>query len=287
MFEGGYYNRHSVDNRFLRIGHKVFESETLIDLIYSVYLTMMTDKWEANPYTADKRDIFLQYGFGYYVPCVERIVLLGEIDLLNDSLPAFASLAVVDPEEVLLCFVRKIRTVPKLYAPIPFTTSSYSLNVFWKDEERKGNILQTMTDYICVLRDGKIMNARPLHFETNGKWAGRNGLTCQLAAATINAFADQRYLWLVKTEENTITNRVKTPLSLGVSKDHVKSLFYARSLPLTETGRKRPILHWVQAHNRRIRSGIDIDIDRYLRGIQKFEMGGFTFEIIQPVNPAK
>lgn len=39
--------------------------------------------------------------------------------------------------------------------------------------------------------------------------------------------------------------------SLGCTADEVKSLLYARQLPMTATGRKRPILHLVAAHRRR------------------------------------
>lgn len=67
--------------------------------------------------------------------------------------------------------------------------------------------------------------------------------------------------------------------------DEVKSLLYARSLPMTATGRKRPILHLVAAHRRRIKEGIDIDIEQFLRGVRKVEMGGAIFEVRAPEPP--
>jgi len=47
---------------------------------------------------------------------------------------------------------------------------------------------------------------------------------------------------------------------LGCMREEIKSLLYARDLPMTSTGRKKPILHLVAAHKRRIKEGTDIDI---------------------------
>lgn len=104
---------------------------------------------------------------------------------------------------------------------------------------------------------------------------------CHLGATVLNAWADRQHLWNVRTTE-LVYNR-PTPVTIGTSADRIKSLFYARSLPLTESGRKRPILHWVRAHERRLQAGIDIDVTQHLRGTDKFEMGGFAFEITNPV----
>jgi hypothetical protein len=62
----------------------------------------------------------------------------------------------------------------------------------------------------------------------------------------------------------------------------VKSLFFARELPITDTGRKRPILHWVRAHKRRIAERIEIDIEKYMRGTATMIMQGVEFEITKP-----
>ena len=64
-----------------------------------------------------------------------------------------------------------------------------------------------------------------------------------------------------------------------MDKEQIKSLLYARSLPVTATGRKRPILHLVAAHRRRIKEGVDIDIGEFLRGVKKVEMGGTVFTV--------
>jgi hypothetical protein len=99
----------------------------------------------------------------------------------------------------------------------------------------------------------------------------------------MNIWNDRRFIWNVETVEPILNHSGPTPMIMGVSPEHVKSLFYARDLPLTETGRKRPILHWVRAHERRLKSGIEIDIAKHLRGITGFSMHGFDFKITRPV----
>lgn len=95
-------------------------------------------------------------------------------------------------------------------------------------------------------------------------------------ALSINFHNDRKYLWNVQAKEK------EARVLFGVYPEQIKSLFYARDSPVKGLGRKRPILHWVSEHRRRIKSGIDVNIDKYLRGTTKFEMNGTEFEIITP-----
>lgn len=90
-------------------------------------------------------------------------------------------------------------------------------------------------------------------------------------------WSDRRFLWNVVAQEGT------SKATFGVHPEQIKSLFYSRELPMTETGRKRPILHWVASHHRRIKNGIDIDIEKHLRGITEFVYQGTKFTITQPI----
>lgn len=96
------------------------------------------------------------------------------------------------------------------------------------------------------------------------------------ASAIIGFYQDRRHLW------NVVANEGKAKATFGVHPEQIKSLFYARDLPMTETGRKRPILHWVNAHKRRIEKGYEVDIDKHLRGINEFVYQGTKFTITQP-----
>lgn len=106
----------------------------------------------------------------------------------------------------------------------------------------------------------------------------KNDHTYQVTAAIVyNMYADKKYLWNVLATEGK-----KAKVLFGVYPEQIQSLFYARSLPLSVTGRKRPILHWVESHKRRMKAGTEIDINKHLRGITKFDMDGTTFEITNP-----
>ena len=96
----------------------------------------------------------------------------------------------------------------------------------------------------------------------------------------VQMYNDNQYLWNVTAIEGD------AKINVCCYRENIKSLFYARELPITETGRKRPILHWVRAHKRRLEKGVDIDIKRYLRGVTEIEMGKTKFIIAPPTrNP--
>ncbi len=104
-----------------------------------------------------------------------------------------------------------------------------------------------------------------------------------LISNTLKAFngelqltADRKFCWGITANESNAT------ATIGCSKEEIKSLLYARSLPLTATGRKRPILHLVEAHRRRLKNGIDINIDNFLKGVASVEMDGTKFTVVPP-----
>lgn len=102
------------------------------------------------------------------------------------------------------------------------------------------------------------------------------GQTTAWASFAMQYEADRRHCWAIKAEEHT------AKVTLGCMKEEVKSLLYARSLPMTATGRKRPVLHLVEAHKRRLKNGIDIDITPFLRGTQNIIINGTRFSVIPP-----
>lgn len=87
---------------------------------------------------------------------------------------------------------------------------------------------------------------------------------------------DARNQWTVTAHTDVST------VSVGAYAGVVKSLLYARELPVTASGRKRPILHLVDAHKRRIKSGIDINVKTFLRGTREIEMNGMKYTVQAP-----
>lgn len=96
------------------------------------------------------------------------------------------------------------------------------------------------------------------------------------ASIALQSITDRRFCWRIRAQEKI------AKADLGCMQEEIKSLLYARSLPMTSTGRKRPILHLVEAHKRRMRSGIDVDVSAFLRGQQTVEMGGTLFSVLPP-----
>ena len=102
-------------------------------------------------------------------------------------------------------------------------------------------------------------------------------MTSIAVASCLGFYSDRKYLWNVAATEDG-----ERKATFGVYEAQIKSLFYSRSAPNTSIGRKRPILHWVRSHTRRMKSGIDVDIEKHLRGVDRFEMGNTVFHITRP-----
>ena len=139
-------------------------------------------------------------------------------------------------------------------------------------------------------------NKRKLHGATIWCWIDLNGrvrlsrmpgldpaidnvdAALDMICTALQAQADRRFCWEIAADEGY------GKASLGCTADEVKSLLYARQLPVTATGRKRPILHMVAAHRRRLKEGIDIDINQFLRGVDEVTMDGTRFKVSAPEN---
>ena len=87
---------------------------------------------------------------------------------------------------------------------------------------------------------------------------------------------DSRHIWTI-TAQNDVSK-----VTVGAHSDCVKSLLYARSLPVTTSGRKRPILHVVHAHRRRLKNGIDVQIGDFLRGSMEVVMNDTKYTVAAP-----
>ena len=99
---------------------------------------------------------------------------------------------------------------------------------------------------------------------------------CQWPMFAMQYTSDSRHTWVITAQEH------KAKVNLCCAREEVKSLLYARSLPLTATGRKRPILHLVAAHRRRIKEGVEVDVNEFLRGQRVVEMNGTRFSVRPP-----
>ncbi len=268
---------------FTFIGDNVFESEELIDKVYRAFVLLITKGWVGdNSFAPNIEDISYAYRGGFYLPCTPRVVLSGAVDLNNDEIPLHCG-HVQEHGDTTCISVLRIKKVPRGWAA-PTKGVPLRLTYLYRRKGDRALFSDQVNVYsaIVIVKDtGEIVPCLQHGMQVNGKFAHLDARICWDAAIAINAAQDARFVWNVKTSE-PLVSRYKTPLILGCSEEHIKSLFYAREAPLTETGRKRPILHWVSSHQRRIKSGIDIDISKHMRGVFEFEMEGFHFTITNP-----
>lgn len=243
---------------------------------------------------------------GCYFPPYDRENLDGIVDIQNDGLPSQAFISYVPtrklewcPREYLrLAHMKKISSLPFDVKAIKNGTP-YKIFLFQFTELNK---LFVQKSYITIDKDGEPSDTYAIN-PTNKKKVllactkidyeeseeaplyayGPNAIRTDmfLAASIIGLYQDRRYLWNVRATER------KATALFGVYEEQIKSLFYARELPVTATGRKRPILHWVNAHQRRIKNGVDVDIEKHLRGTEEFIFNGTKFKITNPIRDGR
>lgn len=131
-----------------------------------------------------------------------------------------------------------------------------------------------MTLWCWIDADGRIRMADSPGF--SGCDQAQQEAAQDFICTSLQANADRRFCWEIAADDGF------AKASLGCTAEEVKSLLYARELPITTTGRKRPILHLVAAHRRRMKEGIDVDIKPFLRGVAEVTMGGTLFKVRAP-----
>lgn len=132
--------------------------------------------------------------------------------------------------------------------------------------------------FFNIAKNGLIGNAQPKGDSYNPRIRQNRQHTSELYLnIALQCAAQKNSEWSILAAEGD----AKVRIACGM--EEVKSLLYARSLPMTATGRKRPILHLVNSHTRRIRNGTEVDITSFLRGIQTVEIGGTNFSVLPPL----
>lgn len=252
---------------------------------------------------------------GCYFPSHDRVVCLEfvddteeakvsktqNIDVLNEGLPPYAmwssdACGSINKDDYLWTFY--MERVPSLPSPfkMPRKGTIYRcMQVFY------GQKVEGCGTFIVIDKDGVVescyvpvqypdrvtgrviqLQHRPRMTDFDKDEPSR-ALDYYVSYATtaIQIFQDRRFLWNVTAKEGN------AKATFTVYPEQIKSLFYSRDLPMTDTGRKRPILHWVQSHQRRMKAGTDVDIEKYLRGTNEFVFNNTKYEITNPVKKVK
>jgi hypothetical protein len=218
---------------------------------------------------------------------------VGVFDVNNDPLPIGGVLAhPVEPGS------RIAEEWKDAYFHASHVRQVKSMARFWR--RRSGGVLYELVDllatpkgvtgdrrYFAVTKQGDVVACTPSMPNVMGYKPGVKIETIEesadwlknvswIGALALQGVADRRFCWAITASEK------EAKAHLGCMQEEIKSLLYARSLPLSSTGRKRPILHLVEAHKRRIRNGTDVDVTAFLRGQQTVEIGGTLFSVRPP-----
>lgn len=271
--------------------------EIVAAALISCFETKVRRNVGAGPNTMNEERIKLLRAAGPYIPGSDRVIIIDpektsqSFDLINDPLPVSGCLAFSTAGQQVTAqqyggwfrsmYIRQIQTLPKYWrrrsgGPL------YELMFLVSENE----YVEGERFFFTVTKEGRIMACEQVVTVDTGARSGRheNYRTTppELAGYEINAatvlqyLADKRFCWTIEAHESDAFVRI------GCQEEEIKSLLYARTLPLTKTGRKRPILHLVEAHKRRMRNGTDIDIPTGVRGVETVEINGTRFVVRPP-----
>lgn len=238
-------------------------------------------------------DLEFARNYGFYCPGKARSIFGEGFDTTNDPLPIAGTLLL--PGDIgknsktsyggysHILSIKQIRAFPhgieregpgtpyQLVTMFPNADGRVHGERRYFTIAKDGKIAACGRRYVQQSRFGRQVVIRQFdeepHIEKDAIWQ---------ATFTTQFLADERFSWRIEAVEKQARVR------LGCEREEVKSLLYARELPLTATGRKRPILHLVAAHRRRLKSGVEIDIDEFLRGTREVVMDGTMFRVHPP-----
>ncbi|WP_349970956.1 hypothetical protein [Pseudomonas caspiana] len=269
-----------------------FEDSVAAALI-TCFETRIKKNKGAGPNTLTSERMGFIRKIGPYIPSTDRFIIAPsttgvgdwEFDVTNDPLPTLGCIGYTKtkqtpPDEYggffQTTYVRKVTSLPKTWHKRS-GGQLYEMIIAASEND----FIEGERSFFCITREGKVV-ACEQRFEIAGRYKTSHDLTTPenelrgreaRASIALQFIADSRYCWTIEAREASCLAR------LGSMPEQIKSLLYARSVPLTETGRKRPILHLVAAHQRRLKNGIDVDITGFLRGVQTVEIGGTYFTV--------
>jgi hypothetical protein len=160
--------------------------------------------------------------------------------------------------------------------PMPSDMPQYRVTWISQDWKHPRGLLIGVTMWCWIDADGMVRMAD----SPGADWSNaiEREAALDMICTVLQAEADRRFCWEITADEGVGSGKA----SIGCTAEEVKSLLYARQLPVTATGRKRPILHLVAAHRRRMKEGHEIDIEPFLRGVREVVMDGTKFSVRGP-----
>lgn len=263
------------------------DDEAIADLAINAMLLVMNNGQRYLGTTkGDITDYAALVAYGVRFPWKDRISFGATVDLTNDELPEHAAIGLTRQKKGQFAQCAYACAAPafigRKYSALAGAEKVYRVGIVTGFDPLSrqmatrpdDNIVSVVSPYYAgVMADGtcvgSTVDGRPALFGAN------------ILSYVVCLHNDRRYFWDVTATEE-FWDGFPAKAHFSIDQEYVKSLFYARSVPMTQTGRLRPILHWVRAHQRRMKEGIDIDIAKHLRGIDAFSMHGVNFAISSP-----
>lgn len=270
-------NTSSIELDFIGFGKDFFESESLTNDIYSRFIELMSEGFTSH-HCGQNDSHISEYGRLYkndlYFPCSERVAFSDTYFKIPTS---------IYTTNLYLAGINKIMHLSAIQKPVKgigFIGKGQKVKITEIAHNKEINEFVAHKHY-ATINNGRILAAQPLHLCVSPQ---NNAISVVSISLLIGAIEDSDTLWSARITEDL--GKQEASVRLGLTSEQIKSLLYARDLPITETGRKRPILHLVRAHNRRLKAGIDIDIKRHIRGVDKIRLAEMDFYIRPPaINP--
>lgn len=286
-----------VMNPTLEKSVSIFDGSELIDKAYDGLIAMMDiipdagGEIEGYQISSGKENVWTHYNAiidGIYIPGSERVYWHGTFDIGVDDFPDKGCVYCqpLKGEQFRYCTIEKIDKFPKyIFCSCSDPAARYRVVVTVINEDKKIYPVIVFESFFAVDKKGRVGSAIDVNYKRAYAGTSEAYHGCKYGAGALSLLADRKYLWNVCAIESFEKYDLK--INFGINEDHIKSLLYARDAPLTLSGRKRPILHWVDQHKRRIKEGVDIDINKYLRGITEFNLGNLSFQIDNPKKISK
>lgn len=265
------------------------DDEVIADIAINAMLLVMNNATRSignGRNTIDDYAPLVAYGVRF--PWRERIALAAQVDTLNDEVPKYAAIGMTRTKGRVFSQAFTMAAIHHKDLPRPVRTTLRGATSTFRVSSLIGcsglsrsmatdnsNDIETIVDggFAGLMQDGIAIGATESGHMS--KWRAN------VLSYIVSLHNDRRYFWEVTAVE-PFMDGFDAKAMFSVDESYIKSLFYARSIPMTASGRLRPILHWVSAHKRRLERGVDIDVRKHLRGIDAFEMHGVNFRITEP-----
>lgn len=266
------------------------DDESIADIAINAMLLVMNNSTRALGNNVSRiEDYAPLVASGVRFPWKNRITLSSYVDTLNDTVPNYATVGLTRKNDATFAQALSIGVVKPGSIPKSSLLALNGAGAIYRTTYTRGfdglsrsvvkgkrsNDIESIIEggYAGIMPDGTVIGI--------SEYGKHDPFYADALSYVVSIYNDRRHFWEVTAIEEFWENFPAKAI-FSIDEEFIKSLFYARSIPMTASGRLRPILHWVSAHQRRIKEGVDVDVKKHMRGIDAFSMHGVRFHISEP-----